>query len=371
MKLNNTKFTKAFLIIIIMMNVSCLDTNKIECLKIIDKFPKYTCFDGNPLPKIATSNSMKFLVKSKENNKLFILKKMPIDYWNKAIQELRTLKTLKENCKTGGTVMLIDYLEEEDYVYEILEFGKKGSLENYIKQKGFEDKKDLLIMFRSIARAVMNLHDLGFVHGDINCSNIVLINKQTPLLVDFEGTKEEGEKNYSSANYYYTSPEVTDTFDVMTTVRKENDIYSLGVVLYYMMTKKFPFRASKLKDMATIKKHGIYPVFAGMNIQMVELINMMINPNKEKRASIEDIYNKVEYLIEKGSEEKLTHGYYTNVNFEYIGGIKFLESGKTKKNLLKFFFSLVVSVLLIRLYGDDKTKEELDDNATGVEEDLN
>jgi serine/threonine protein kinase/DNA-directed RNA polymerase subunit RPC12/RpoP len=157
-------------------------------------------------------------------------------------------------------VQVLDAGVEKDFRYMIQYFVEGPSLENYLKQKGRLSIEEVLPLARGIAEGLDYAHRLGIVHRDIKPANIMLTLDKTPKITDFGLVKILGESPSFSVTGtiigtpQYASPEQSEgkSLDART------DIYSLGVLLFQMVTGKIPYDADS--QMAILYKHIHDPI---------------------------------------------------------------------------------------------------------------
>ncbi len=126
--------------------------------------------------------------------------------------------------------------------YIVMEYIEGITLKEYIEKRGIIDWNEALFFTIQILRALQHAHDKGIVHRDVKPQNIMLLENGTIKVADFgiarfshSETRTVTEKALGSV--HYMSPEqakgeLTD---------EKADIYSVGVVLYEMLTGKLPF----------------------------------------------------------------------------------------------------------------------------------
>jgi serine/threonine-protein kinase len=98
-----------------------------------------------------------------------------------------------------------------------------------------------------IARAVAAVHSAGVLHRDIKAQNVILADEGRAVLMDF-GTGREFADNGSAdvaGTPLYLAPEILSGGDATV----QSDIYSLGVVLYYLVTGSYPVPAQTVSDL--------------------------------------------------------------------------------------------------------------------------
>ena len=153
--------------------------------------------------------------------------------------------------------MVIDYGEESDTTYIVMEFVEAGTLSELLGKPMAPEQMSGLI--DQVAGALQYAHEQGVVHRDIKPSNILLPKPDWPLLTDFGLAKITGGSQLTQSGTVagtpaYMSPEQGRGEKV----DSRSDIYSLGIVLYEMATGVVPFHAET--PMAVVVKHIIDPL---------------------------------------------------------------------------------------------------------------
>ena len=138
--------------------------------------------------------------------------------------------------------------------YIVMEYVEGITLKEYIEQQGVIPWKEAVHFTTQILRALQHAHDKGLVHRDIKPQNILLLENGTIKVTDFgiaRFSRGETRTMTESAigSVHYISPEqargeATDD---------KADIYSVGVVLYEMITGKLPFEADSAVSVALMQ----------------------------------------------------------------------------------------------------------------------
>ena len=151
-------------------------------------------------------------------------------------------------CHHPNVVRLLDHLENEDYIFIVTEYIEGGTLGQYFKKRNFNfSERQASSIMSQIANGVKYLHKYGIVHRDLKPDNI-MITQQNDFgiikIMDFGlskivSTQEKMVDGYGTLSY--VAPEVL----LRTPYNKEVDIWSMGVILYYMLCGHLPFKGNK------------------------------------------------------------------------------------------------------------------------------
>lgn len=138
--------------------------------------------------------------------------------------------------------------------YIVMEYVDGITLKEYIQQQGVIDWKEAVHFTSQILAALQHAHDKGIVHQDIKPQNIMLLHDGTIKVADFGIARfSRTDNNTTSENaigsVHYISPEqargeMTDD---------KADIYSVGVVLYEMITGQLPFQSDSAVSVALMQ----------------------------------------------------------------------------------------------------------------------
>lgn len=136
-----------------------------------------------------------------------------------------------------GIVPVHDVGSHDGVFYIVSEFIEGGSLADQLA-KGQPWRTETLALVADVADALHHAHERGFVHRDIKPSNILLDEHGRPYLADFGIAVTSQETQASSLGTLpYMAPEQLNECKA----DARSDIYSLGVVLYQLLTGRLPF----------------------------------------------------------------------------------------------------------------------------------
>ena len=185
-------------------------------------------------------------------------------------------------------------------IVPVYDVGSSGDL-NYISVEYLEGKSlkerihpvkgerisvnESLGVIKSIAGALAYSHSMGLIHRDIKPENILFRADRTPVLVDFGIAKDfSAGENFtmtgtSIGTPFYMSPEQIKGLPP----DPKNDIYSLGVVLYEMLTGEIPYKGTDIITIAMKHERDPIPNLPSGLSNFQELINRMMAKNSNDR----------------------------------------------------------------------------------------
>src|SRR5687768_8958253 len=165
-------------------------------------------------------------------------------------------RDLLMRIKHPAIVDVYDWGQGEDFHYIVTEYFPSGSLE--LRIRNLMTVKDSVDIFLQIAGALVVVHSAGLCHRDLKPANVMMRQDGRIVLIDFglakrqdSGITNAGEVRGSP---YYISPEQAEGAPV----DPRSDLYSLGVMLYEMLTGQRPFRGSTI--IAIIQSHRNDPI---------------------------------------------------------------------------------------------------------------
>ena len=192
-----------------------------------------------------------------------------------------------------------DVVSSGDTEYIVMEYVDGINLKQYVKKKGHLSWKEALHFSAQIARALSHAHAKGIVHLDIKPQNIMLLRDGTAKVADFGIAQFEGAADNDGSealgSIHYISPEQARGEPV----DSRSDIYSLGVVMYEMLTGKLPFDGESVAEVA-VKHFTVVPeaptaLVPDIPPELEEITLLAMQPNPDERyASVEDMLHDLE-----------------------------------------------------------------------------
>ena len=206
-------------------------------------------------------------------------------------------------------IPIYDIGRHEQFNYISMEFLSKGSLDEKITQ-GITTEVALKITL-GIAAALEHAHSKGYVHRDIKPENILFREDDSPVLTDFGIARTIKSKSNMTqvgtvvGTPYYMSPEQAkgETSD------GRADLYSLGVVLYEMLTGNRPFQADSSLALGIKHIHEQAPKLPFNLFAFQPILDKLLAKNPEQRfQTARALINALKPIASEKSSLVNSHG---------------------------------------------------------------
>ena len=148
-------------------------------------------------------------------------------------------------------VSVYDVSKSDDIEYIVMELIDGITLKEYLQKKGHLTWQETVYFALQIAKALEHAHNRGIIHRDIKPQNIMVLRDGTVKVADFgiahQVSKQQTyNKGEAIGSVHYISPEQAKG----SRIDNRADIYSLGVVMYEMLTGRLPFEGTNPVDIA-------------------------------------------------------------------------------------------------------------------------
>ena len=151
-------------------------------------------------------------------------------------------------------VKVFDVSFGDNFQYIVMEYIDGITLKEYIERKQSVPWKDALYFAVQILRALQHSHDKGIVHRDIKPQNIMLLRDGTIKVTDFgiarfSRSEERTITDKAIGSVHYISPEQAKGGPI----DEKADLYSVGVLMYEMLTGRLPFDGDNAVSVAIMQ----------------------------------------------------------------------------------------------------------------------
>lgn len=199
-------------------------------------------------------------------------------------------------------VSVYDVGQDNGTDYIVMELIEGVTLKEYLQKKGHLSWQESLFFAQQIDRALVHAHSRGIIHQDVKPQNVIILRDGTAKLTDFgiasfATTQETRVVQEAIGSVHYISPEQARG----STIDYRTDIYSLGVVMYEMLTGRLPFEGETALQVVMQHLNAV-PLLPGEVQQgipqgMDDIVMHAMCANISKRyATAEALYTDLERL---------------------------------------------------------------------------
>jgi serine/threonine protein kinase/tetratricopeptide (TPR) repeat protein len=176
-----------------------------------------------------------------------------------------------------------DLNEDRGTFYITLEYVRGEDLKAFIRSSGQMALGTSLRVARQIAEGLAEAHGLGVVHRDLKPSNIMIDRDGNARIMDFGIARLVGARGITGGNVMIGTPEYMSPEQVEgKEAGPASDLYSLGIVLFEMLTGRLPFEGETALSVAVKQKSEAPPDPQKLNPQIPEELNRVILKCLEK-----------------------------------------------------------------------------------------
>ena len=255
-----------------------------------------------------------YKVKRKIDNQVYALKKVQILNLSEkqkmsSLNEIRVLASIKSKYVVNYKEAFLD--EKDSTLCLVMEYADRGDLAKRIqeqKKKGkYFNEKDIWRVFIQLVKGLKSLHDLEILHRDIKSSNIFLFSDGTAKLGDLNvckilsnnvlGRTQAGTPSYAAPEVWMEKP-----------YGLKSDIWSLGCVLYEIISLHCPFRGENVVELYNKILVGEFSRIPNkFSDELNWIVLHMINLDIDKRLSCDELL-RCQY-IKKRNEFGKSHAF--------------------------------------------------------------
>jgi serine/threonine protein kinase/tetratricopeptide (TPR) repeat protein len=200
---------------------------------------------------------------------------------------------------------MYELMEDEGTRFITMEYVPGENLKNTIRRIGQLPVAKSIAIAKQICEGLAEAHRLGVVHRDLKPSNIILDSEGNSRIMDFGIARSLSGEGITGTGVMIGTPEYMSPEQVEgKEVDQRSDIYSLGIILYEMVTGRVPFEGDTPLSIAHKQRYEVPQPPEELNAQIPEhlsgLILRCLEKDKEKRfQSAADVYSELSG-IEKG-----------------------------------------------------------------------
>ena len=190
----------------------------------------------------------------------------------------------------NDVVSYLSSVEEKGRIYVVSEYVKGCSLNDFLRvNEGNFGEREAALIVGKVMRVIQKMHINNIIHGDIRPENIIFPDKndcRNFKLIDFSfiSTQKTIDKRLSTVHQFYLAPEKLILRETI-----KSDVWSVGVLTHFLLTKKYPFSFKDYDNLLTRKELPSFnPRLLHSKViseTAVDFISKCLVPNQENRLS--------------------------------------------------------------------------------------
>lgn len=238
---------------------------------------------------------------------------------------------------------ILDVIDEDEYKYYIVsEYFDGVSLFDLVKKNSL-NIDNIIYISKQIVSSMKIYDEKGFYHGSIRLDNILVDEDYNIKIYDLGITKANSGVNIRmNNNISFLSPHQIN----VNYTDKESDFFSIGVVMYYCLFKKMPFKIGKTEfEMLKNIDKGINldrEKITALNEPLIEIIKKLLERKDKYKSYSEILMDLTEIMYVKADivENK-------NIDLEEIEYEKTKRSNSFMIKLVSIIMCIVIIVMII------------------------
>ena len=212
-------------------------------------------------------------------------------------------------------VEMYDVGEDDGNYFIVMEYIDGKTLKNLIKKRGALTVVEVVDIMLQLTSAISCAHDSYIIHRDIKPQNVMILDDGRVKITDFgiaiaSNASELTQTNSVMGSVHYLPPEQANGAGATA----KSDIYSLGILMFELLTGKLPFKGENAVEIALKQMKEQIPSVCAMNPEIPQSIENVIlkacakNP-KNRYANVKDMYNDIKTALDEDrtNETKQTY----------------------------------------------------------------
>ena len=238
-------------------------------------------------------------------------------------------------------VEMYDVGEDDGKYYIVMEYVEGKTLKSLIKKRGGLTLPEVIDIMTQLTSAIACAHDSNIIHRDIKPQNVLIKEDGIVKITDFGiamalNSNELTQTNSVMGSVHYLPPEQANGKGATL----KSDIYSLGIVMFELLTGQLPFKGDNAVEIAIKQMKNQIPSVCSINKLIPQSVENIIlkacakNPKKRYNTVVE-MYNDIETCLdeERMNEKRHVYQYSETEDIEDTKELKNIKEIKEKSEL--------------------------------------
>ncbi len=239
-------------------------------------------------------------------------------------------------------VEMYDVGEDDGKYYIVMEYVDGKTLKNLVKKRGALTLPEVIDIMTQLTSAIACAHDSNIIHRDIKPQNVLIKENGIVKITDFGiamalNSNELTQTNSVMGSVHYLPPEQANGKGA--TVK--SDIYSLGIVMFELLTGTLPFRGDNAVEIAIKQMKNQIPSVCNINDKIPQSVENIIlkacakNP-KNRYNTVVEMYNDIQTCLDEDriNEKRYVYPYSETDDLEDTKEIKNIKEIPKETNEL-------------------------------------
>lgn len=192
-------------------------------------------------------------------------------------------------------VKLLEHFEKEDHIFLVMENLGDTTIKSEVIKEGKIPEDIACVYITQVIQAVRYMHSKNVIHRDIKAENVMIDENNNIRIVDFGLSNYTSIATTSCGSPVYAPPEMI----LRQNYNEKADVYSIGVLLYYMLCGKYPFFDHSVIKLMQMVVNNPIEFDCDISEKAKDFIGKLMNKDQEVRISLEDAL-KHQWIREKG-----------------------------------------------------------------------
>ena len=212
-------------------------------------------------------------------------------------------------------VEMYDVGEDDGKYYIVMEYVEGKTLKSLIKKRGGLTLPEVIDIMTQLTSAIACAHDSNIIHRDIKPQNVLIKEDGIVKITDFGiamalNSNELTQTNSVMGSVHYLPPEQANGKGATL----KSDIYSLGIVMFELLTGQLPFKGDNAVEIAIKQMKNQIPSVCNINSLIPQSVENIIlkacakNP-KNRYNTVVEMYNDIQTCLDEDRTNEKRHVY--------------------------------------------------------------